>query len=553
MKKNLLSLTTALGNTRIALPQFVTSSALPQYAALAILFILFNIHTVAQPVKKWDKAYGGSLNDNYACFVYTRDGGAIIGGTSFSNVSGEKTEASRGSSDFWLLKTDKFGNVEFDKTIGGSSTDALVAIAQTPDGGFILGGSSSSPPSGEKTAAILGYDFWLVKLDATGDIEWDKTYGDPDDDGYTGDYCYLHSLQVTDDGGYIMSGRVLMTSNEGYNIPVWVIKTDNNGNITWENTIGGEHTNQSVVKQHPDGGYFVGSTTYSHISERYRYDITKLDANGILIWRLGYGGLPSNFCLFYDLLITPDGGCLAGGISADDQGGDKSENSRGGGDYWVIKLSTTGTKMWDKTIGGSNEDWLRKLKINNDGYLLGGYSYSNVSGEKTENNKGKSDYWVVKLDTTGTAVLWDKTVGGAEDDFLNDIRVVSNNRYILAGTSLSGISNDKTVPSRGGEDYWLVSVNYIPPSSAHAIVENKQSVFPESKNSFLVYPNPAINILNIELTGKAVFNLSNQFGKTFITKSIDIRGSMDIRNVPPGMYFLTNTTTGTKQTVVINK
>ncbi len=141
----------------------------------------------------------------------TSDGGYILGGWSKSDISGDKTEDSHGPYDpllplhdrwdYWVVKLDGSGNVIWDKTIGGESTEYLYSVQQTSDGGYILGGLSKSGISGEKTEANIGdSDYWVVKLDGSGNIEWQNTIGGNKNDR-------LNSVYQTNDGGYILGGN----------------------------------------------------------------------------------------------------------------------------------------------------------------------------------------------------------------------------------------------------------------------------------------------------------------------------------------------------------
>lgn len=133
--------------------------------------------------------------------------------------------------------------------------------------------------------------------------------------------------------------------------------------------------------------------------------------------------------------------------------GEKSENSRGQHDYWIVKTDSHGRKEWDKTIGGNYGDNLQSLQQTADGgYILGGFSNSNVSGEKTENGRGWNDYWVVKISAEGK-VQWDKTIGGDDNDYLQAIEQMKDGGYIVGGYSISNISGEKTEKSRGSFDY----------------------------------------------------------------------------------------------------
>ncbi|RDC64879.1 hypothetical protein [Adhaeribacter pallidiroseus] len=147
---------------------------------------------------------------------------------------------------------------------------------------------------------------------------------------------------------------------------------------------------------------------------------------------------------------TSDGGYIVGGSSSSGIGGDKSEpnrensfNSNDYSDYWIVKTDAKGQKVWDRTFGGDYYEFLSTVQQTKDGgYILAGTSHSNISGDKTENSKGQADFWVVKVDATGNK-QWDKTIGGKLDDQLSSVLQTSDGGYILYGGSESNTSGDK--------------------------------------------------------------------------------------------------------------
>ncbi|WP_161888738.1 T9SS type A sorting domain-containing protein [Pontibacter russatus] len=454
---------------------------------------LNNVPTAGTVSVQWDKTIGGNKGDVLFSLQQTSDGGYILGGRSESSASGDKTGASRGTTDYWVVKLNAAGQKEWDKTFGGSDIDILSSIQQTSDGGYILGGYSHSGISGDKTEASKGAcypddegnpacstDYWVVKVDAAGEKQWDRTYGGSG-------YDYLISLQQTSDGGYILGGYSdspvsgdKTEANEG-SYDYWVVKLDAAGEKEWDRNYGGSVTDRlRSLQQTSDGGYILGGTTsplYSgEKSEASRggsdYWVVKVDANGDKEWDRTYGG--SNNDGLQSLQQTSDGGYILGGFSASPISGEKSEANKSlcseswCTDYWVVKVDASGDKEWDRTYGGSEHDNLYSLQQTSDGgYILGGTSISPVSGDKTEASKGSSDYWVVKVDASGDKE-WDRTYGGNGYESLESVQQTSEGGYIIGGTSVSGSSGDKTEPSRGDYDFWVVKlkVDSPPPVTA---------------------------------------------------------------------------------------
>jgi hypothetical protein len=419
------------------------------------------VKTDANGSVQWQNTIGGNEDDILFSIDNLIDGGYILGGESFSDSTGDKTDScwSQFASDFWLVKTDSAGNVLWDKTIGGTGTDYLYSVSETTDNGFILGGWSNSSLSGDKTEnSNGGDDFWIVKTDSSGNIQWQNTIGGSARE-------YLKTIEQTTDGGYIIGGVSLSgisgDKTEG-NIGMedyWIVKIDSIGNIQWQNTIGG--TNEEEL-------YSVGQTV--------------------------------------------DGGFLIAGASRSGISGDKTESNNGNFDCWLIKTDSSGTIEWQQTIGGSDFDLLSAVKETNDGgYLLGGSSFSNISGDKTENSKGAFDYWVIKIDSIGN-ILWQKTIGGNDYDILLCIEQLNDGSLILGGYSKSIVSGDKTETCFGDEDFWIVKLAPDPT----AIVEDNFpaldfNLFPNPSNgniklNFKPAENKKYKFEVINVLGETVFN-----------------------------------------------
>ncbi|AHJ96963.1 hypothetical protein Hsw_1368 [Hymenobacter swuensis DY53] len=356
----------------------------------------------AQGSKQWDRVLGGSSDEYVIDITQTADGGYIVGGWSRSGASGDKTQPSRGGIDYWVVKLDAQGRTQWEKTLGGSSNDYLTTITQTSDGGYLVGGDSSSPVSGDKSAPVGGP--WLVKLDASGQKVWDRTLPGIKTGG-------LVALLPTTDSGYLLGGRIANTSPTG-NLDFWVIKLSAAGQPQWELSVGG-----------------------------------------------------SDDDLLHALCATPDGGYVLGGISYSGASGTKSQGQRGQGDYWLVKLDALGTLQWERTLGGAGKDDLTSLYPDPDGgYLVGGYSESGVSGEKSQHSLGQADFWLVKINAAGQP-LWDQRFGGSGLEVLKDAFPTSDGGYALGGSSTSDVSGDKTQPNRrlGFPNIWVLKLGVAPP------------------------------------------------------------------------------------------
>jgi hypothetical protein len=430
-----------------------------------ISFCLLPFICISQEIE-WQNTIGGSNADHFRSIQQTTDGGYILGGYSISSISGDKTENSNGLMDYWIVKTDASGNIQWQNTIGGNNDEYLYSIHQTSDGGYILGGASNSNISGDKTENSMGsYDYWIVKTDASGIIQWQNTIG-----GFGNDY--LFSIQQTADGGYILGGYSLsnisgdkIENSNGMN-DYWIVKTDSAGIIQWQNTIGGSDNDVLYsINQTIDGGYILGGYSYSNISGDktensngiFDYWIVKIDMSGNIQWQNTIGG-NSGDALYY-AHQTNDGGYILGGSSISNISSDKTENCIGGSDIWIVKTDTSGNIQWQNTIGGNLIDEIASIQQTTDGgYFLGGWSRSNISGDVRENCNGWSEYWIIKTDASGT-IQWQNTIGGNDLDLLYSIQQTNDGGYILGGYSSSDISGDKTENGNGGYDYWLIKIS----------------------------------------------------------------------------------------------
>ncbi len=326
----------------------------------------------------WERTYGGSNSETLVVARETADGGYILGGNSWSGASGNKSSTNFGSSDYWVIRTDGAGNILWDRSFGGSGFEALTDLQQTADGGFVIGGYSNSGMDGNKTSPSYGlYDYWIVRIDAAGNKLWDHSFGGSGQD-------FVASIQQTADGGFIIGGSsdspadgTKIEVNYG-NADYWVVRLDANGQEMWQHVFGGTEYDQLVqVRQGADGGFIlVGSSTSGGPSGNRTSPggrgypdiwVVALDPNGNEIWQESVGGgqssEPSN------VITTPDGGWLVGATSWG-AGGNKTSQSFGFSDYWLIRFSGNGNILWDHGYGGRSYDVLYAMDRTSDGGVI---------------------------------------------------------------------------------------------------------------------------------------------------------------------------------------
>jgi hypothetical protein len=463
--------------------------------ALLLCLLVGSILAVGQ-AKQWDKTYGGTEDEELEIVRQTSDGGYIMGGTSSSGISGDKTKASRGGTDYWVVKVDATGAVEWNKVYGGDGADRLMALEQTADGGYLLGGYSNSGESGNKSDPSRGNnDYWVVKIKANGKVQWDQTVGGNGSD-------FLEDVIQTSDGGYLLGGTSYSGSSGDKTEPsrgqsdFWIVKLSASGQPQWDKTLGGSsYDGLSAILQTSDGGYLLGGGSTSPISGDktspqkvfcdeecyFNFWAVKVSATGTLEWDKTYGATGGETGQsILDMVPTQDGGYLLVGNSDSDANYDKSEPNKSTYsdyfDFWAVKINATGDIQWDRTLGGDgSESAVAVVATPDGGFLLGGRSDSEVSDDKTEprrdTDSNNGDYWVVKLDATGTK-LWDKTFGGTGNDDLESLDYTNDGGFILGGRSNSPISGDKTEANVGGYDYWIVKMTgevCVTPNAAIAL------------------------------------------------------------------------------------
>jgi hypothetical protein len=369
----------------------------------------------------WDESYGGAGEEVVNLLQPTPDGGYLLAGYSNSGISGNKTNANFSSlNDYWLVKVDADGNKLWERNFGGLSSDLLYTIVPSGDSNYLLGGVSFSGISGNKTNVAGGNgDYWLVKVDGQGNKLWDRAYGGTGSD-------FLLSVVPSGDGGFLLGGYS-------------------------GSDVSGNKTNASFGLND--------------------FWVLKIDSNGNKLWEREYGG--SDQDVLHWIVPTTNGGFFLAGYSLSPPSGNKTSTNYGAADYWLVKIDGNGNVLWDKTYGGDGSDYLYTAVATGDGGLmLGGASASGVSGNKASIAYGGFDYWLVRVDADGNK-LWDKTFGGSGDDYIFGLTALTNGEYIVAGHSASDVSGDKTVPGFGLPDYWLLRVsepvpNFIAGSEAWA-------------------------------------------------------------------------------------
>lgn len=413
-----------------------------------------------EAVIQWQKCFGGTGFDEAQCIQQTTDGSYIAAG--YSNSTDGDILEYYGGKDIWITKTNNSGNIIWQKVFGGDHDDLAVKIEQTADGGYIAAGHTGSH-SGFFTDnhGLNGYiDYLIIKLDQNGDLEWKKCLGGSSDDyaysiQITPDGGYIIAGETGSNNGDVSGNHV---GTGGYD--AWVVKLDDSGNIEWQKCLGGSGWDAAYyIENTSDGGYIVAGYTWSNdgdVAENHGNTdawIVKLNNTGNIEWQKCFGG--SGLDYFYSIQQTTDAGYVV--ISNTDSNDGDVIGNHGDDDVWVLKLDNLGDIQWQKCMGGTDCDFAESIQPTNDGgFIVGGATFSN-NGDVSDNHSPiySTDAWIVKLDFAGN-IEWQKCVGGGAGDIARCIHKTYDGGYCLAGYTES--NSGDVYGNHGNSDFWIVKL-----------------------------------------------------------------------------------------------
>ena len=527
---------------------------------LLLFFVPFIIHS--QDIL-WEKSYGGTHADYLFDAQPTADYGFILAGSSLSNKTGNKAEDNHGDLDYWIWKMTEKGELDWQKSFGGSGFDMLQSIKNTSDGGFILAGTSSSAKSFQKKENCKGLsDFWVIKLNAAGDEQWQRTIGGNGQEELlcafqTKDGGYIlggssssspNSISTSkfDEKSLITDTYAKSEKSRG-NMDYWIVKLDRQGVIEWQKTYGGQYADLlRSMEQTSDNGYILAGYSNSPISGDKTegnkgagdYWVLKLNNTGEIQWQKAYGAEGDDQP--YVIHQTKDGGYIIGGNSNSSSALSSQGGIVGNGtDYWILKLDEEGEVVWSKTFDFGKVDILTSLVENNDGtYLIGGHArnsgprsggglMSKAASLIAKEKDGINDYLALKINDRGEEI-WSKTVGSGGEDILRKLIETRDGGYLMAGTSNSGSSKDKN-SNIGSNDFWVVKLK------DKAKVEKVKASIEAIPNPVSTYTNVIIGYDFNEGTA-SVFDILGRTLQHFDISSRTV--PVDLSYYPEGVYII---------------
>ena len=403
---------------------------------------------------------GGTKNESGQSVVATSDGGFAVLGYSQS-MDGDLLNKSNISYDFWLIKYNFNGEQEWQKVYGGSSDDRGYDIILSNDNNMVILGSSKSA-DGDVSSNAGSNDFWIAKISNSGAIIWEKSLGyNGSDNGY--------SVIQTIDNGYLLLGVLDVTASDGEGNnrissyrhaggDYWAVKLDSNGILEWSRYFGGNFTDTSYAACQTQGGDYIiiGSSDSNDIdisNNKGTYDfwIIKISSEGNLIWEKSYGGSEIDEAL--DITPTTDGNFIVCGNTRSNNIDVSSNN--GAADIWILKITPNGEILWEKTYGGNSFEAAKSVHQTTDnGFIIAGNSRSD-NNDLTKNN-GQNDGWIFKINQNGI-LQWQTSIGGSNIDLLMDSTQLQDGSIVAVGNTSS--SDLDILENKGFTDLLLIRLN----------------------------------------------------------------------------------------------
>jgi hypothetical protein len=496
--------------------------------ALIILFHLCHDAVYAQfPGILWKKCFGGTADEQAYSMQPAYDSGYVMAGSTRSNDS--NVTGNHGGLDCWIVKASDTGSILWQKSLGGSADEEANCIVATEDFGYIIAGYSRSN-DGDVTGhhgTTTYADYWVVKLDAFGNIQWQKSYGGSGND-------VAQSVFPTKDGGYVVAGYSNSTDGDvtgnhgGYDY--WVVKLTYDGAMQWQRSYGGNNDDLAFgVQQTGDEGYilagYTGSDTGDVSGNHGDIDcwLVRLTPSGNILWQKTYGGSSMDVAL--SVQITSDNGYIFGGNSYSSDG--EVTGHHAGTTYeqdgWVVKTDDTGGIQWQRSLGGSSDDGVNSIiQVVGDNYLVAGTTMSS-DGDVT-GHIDSLDSWISLLSPTGS-ILSQKCMGGSGLDEAYAIFPTGDTGFIVMNSTTS--NNDEVQGNHGGYDYWLVKLGLPSITTSQATI---------AQPGINVTPNPATNSFTVGGVNPASIRIYSVLGN--IVAEAQDTNIISVSSLTPGEYIM---------------
>ncbi len=544
----------------------------------------------------WSKTYGSSTRDEAYDIRETFDGGYVMIGRTLGKADGDVSYVYSASKyDYWVVKLRADGSLEWEKTYGGAETDDPGAIRQTADSGYILVGYANSS-DGVATVNKGGSDFWVIKIDKAGTLEWQKSFGGTGADIATdvvqakdGGYVVVGNTNSQDgDINAFLHG----------NVEYWVLKLDDTGRLEWQRILGGTGNDYPRAIERVDDGYLIsgysaskdGDVTNGYHTSGNDAWIVKLDEAGTLLWEKSAGGTGND--MGHSVHPTPDGGCIVAGQTQSTDG--NVWNHNGGIDMFIVKLmpvpvdsvvvtvqgggapditTAGGTLQLEAVVypAGLNQDvnWsivpvTGAASIDATGLVTGQLNGTVWGKAVSVIDASMADSVLITL--SGQVIPVDSVVVRTHNGVSAEINAPEGTLQLEATVFPSAVSQDVTwsiIPVTGGATInaaglvtaaangtvWAKAVSVADVSRMDSVmitISGQELNVPEvvSASQVLVYPNPTNGSVFVEakdIQTSVQITLFDLCGRKMIQEPVEsLRKpvSLDMKQLTPGVYLL---------------
>lgn len=498
---------------------------------------------------RWSTIYGGSESDIPCCLIKKQDGGFLIAGTILSNDG--DVIFNHGYYDVWIISLNDIGEIEWQKSLGGSSFDYAYSVQQTLDGGFIVVGSSESLGGDVSNHhGPVGHepDFWVVKLNNIGDIEWEHSFGGLEAEEAT-------SVIQMSDGGYVIAGYTSSNDGDvsglhgmvGFYSDFWVIRLDSLGNLIWQKCLGGTGDEIAFALTKTTAEKILitgiahssdGDVTWQHPGDEIW--VIQLDTNGEIDWAQTYGG--DNDDMGYGIIKNNENDYYIIGTT---KSYDAVTNWHGYIDYWLLNIDSIGNIKSESCYGGSEQegspyflDLIDLQKTIDGGLIFAGSTQSDdgdVSGLHNEVGLG-SDFWIVKLCSPENEIWY---YADADSDGFGNSEIALKSCVIQEGYVLDSTDcDDSNIEIHPGSTEVLNGID----DNCDGWIDDGLSVDESNPFSIKIFPNPTSGIITINLPKTMVFDVSV---RTLENKLVSFYPNidhdqflLDLSLFSPGIYII---------------
>ncbi len=476
-----------------------------------IVFLFFSVFVFGQntaPVIEWQKNIGGILPDAIKSTVLTSDGGfAFIGET--SSTDGDLAGVEHNYGDVWVVKISASNKIEWQKKLGGTESERGCSIVQASDGGYAV--LAYTPSNDLDVSGNHGRDdVWLVKLSSSGSIQWQKSLGGSSTElAYglikTAEGGYAVLGRTTSNDGDV-SGNTDQNWGNG-----WVVKLSSTGIIQWQKCLGGSAEDRLYsISQTKDGGFILAGETIStdgDVSGNHgAFDawIVKLSSLGVLEWQKCLGGSRLDFAK--SIIQTFDGGYILAAETNSDNGDVSSNHTGIDYDLWVVKLSPLGTIEWQKLLGGSGDEQAYSIiQVVDGGYIIAASTSSN--NRDITNPRGSTDAWIVKLSPDAKAIKGQLELTNTLCQSFTPPQYIANSQVkIEKNNAIYFISTDSIGRFSVFVDTGRYAISAVPPNELWSACppQTINIINPNIRDTTVVNPSLYINslcpLMEVELT-----------------------------------------------------